>query len=146
MAYVIGYTFVGIQWINHHRLFDPLETVTPKIMWKNLNWLFWMTLLPFVIEWTGAQPFDPIPATVFCALLLTSTVSFNELQREIIRDLGTSSVDAREIQTRNTGALSVVITAAGTLVALFYPAVSFTIFLTYGVVRIVRDLLGQKKA
>ncbi|WP_175953992.1 TMEM175 family protein [Schaalia sp. Marseille-Q2122] len=40
MAYVIGYTFVGIQWINHHRLFDPLESVTPKIMWKNLNWLF----------------------------------------------------------------------------------------------------------
>lgn len=66
LAYVIGFTFVGIQWINHHRLFDS-------------------------IEWTGARPFESVPATVFCAILLVSGLSFNELQREIVRDLGVSS-------------------------------------------------------
>lgn len=65
LAYTIGYTFVGLQWLNHHRVFDSLEQVTSKIIWKNLNWLFWMTLIPFAVEWSGLRPFEPIPATVF---------------------------------------------------------------------------------
>lgn len=31
LAYVIGFTFVGIQWINHHRLFDSIESVTGRV-------------------------------------------------------------------------------------------------------------------
>lgn len=61
IAYVLSYIYVEIYWNNHHHLVSTLSRVSGKILWFNLHWLFWMSLLPVATKWLGTYPFKTAP-------------------------------------------------------------------------------------
>lgn len=40
IGYIISYTYVGIYWVNHHRLLQSVETIKGRSLWANLLWMF----------------------------------------------------------------------------------------------------------
>lgn len=76
---------------------------------------------------------------------MISTASFHELQREIVRELG-DSAQAVELRSDCHGLWGIVVTAAGTLVALYFPAVSYALFGLYALWRVVRDFTRRRRA
>ncbi|HLQ83978.1 MAG TPA: TMEM175 family protein [Pseudogracilibacillus sp.] len=47
ISYMLSFVYVGIYWNNHHHLVQKLKFIKGPILWSNLHWLFWMSLIPF---------------------------------------------------------------------------------------------------
>jgi len=45
---------VAIMWVNHHHLVHAVQHVTARLLWSNLNLLFWMSLIRFVTDFLHA--------------------------------------------------------------------------------------------
>jgi uncharacterized membrane protein len=52
-GYVLSFIYVGIYWNNHHHLFQMVRGINGRIMWANLNLLFWLTMIPITTTWAG---------------------------------------------------------------------------------------------
>ena len=61
LAYVLSYVNVGIFWNNHHHMLHMTDKVNGAVLWANLNLLFWLTLIPFVIRWIDESGFTTAP-------------------------------------------------------------------------------------
>ena len=62
LAYVLSFIYVGIYWANHHHLVNMIDSVSGRLLWKNLHWIFWMSLIPTATEWMGLNPYK----SLFC--------------------------------------------------------------------------------
>jgi uncharacterized membrane protein len=60
LSYLGSLISISIYWNNHHRLMQIVNTVNGKVLWANLNFLFWLSLLPFVTGWMGENHFMKI--------------------------------------------------------------------------------------
>ena len=85
IAYILSYLYVGIYWNNHHHLVSTLSKVSGKILWFNLHWLFWMSLLPMATKWLGAYPFRTAPTFVYGFILFMCAISYYLLQIEVLK-------------------------------------------------------------
>ena len=76
IAYVLSFVYVGIYWANHHHLISAVQSVNGKLLWINLHWIFWMSLIPFGTEWIGYHPDAFAPVFVYGMILLFCTLSY----------------------------------------------------------------------
>jgi uncharacterized membrane protein len=54
--FLVTFIVMGSFWNRHHRLVDRLEKITNKIIWRNLIFLFSLTLIPLSSRWIIANP------------------------------------------------------------------------------------------
>src|SRR4051812_2152523 len=47
LSYTLSFIYIGIYWGNHHHLLLATKEINGRIMWANLNLLFWLSLIPF---------------------------------------------------------------------------------------------------
>src|SRR5881227_3007450 len=52
-AYVLSFGNLGIYWNNHHHMLQATRKINGKILWANMNLLFWLSLFPFATAWMG---------------------------------------------------------------------------------------------
>lgn len=86
LAYALSFRQIGTFWNNHHHLLKLAKNVTPKIMWANLNLLFFLSLTPFVTLWWGEHIDATWPTVLFGANALTCAIAYRMLQSAIIAD------------------------------------------------------------
>lgn len=86
-SYILSFAMVGVYWNNHHHLLHSLKKVTSKIMWSNLNLLFWLSLIPFGTKWMGTTHFDRVTVIFYAILLTVCGVSYNIIQIQIANSL-----------------------------------------------------------
>ena len=110
-SYLLSFVYVGIYWVNHHHLFQPVRRVDGLILWANLHLLFWLSLIPFVTAWAGAHPLMPVPAALYGAVLLMCSIAFLLLVRALLGREGSNSVLARVLDKRRKNQLSIVLYA-----------------------------------
>ncbi|WP_050477929.1 TMEM175 family protein [Herbaspirillum rhizosphaerae] len=91
LSYVLSFTYVGIYWVNHHHLLQPVSRVNGRILWANLHLLFWLSLIPFVTNWVAEHHRDPVPVASYGAVLLMCSVAFLLLRRALIASEGSDS-------------------------------------------------------
>ena len=90
-AYVLSFIYLGIYWNNHHHLFHLVDKVSGGILWANLHLLFWLSLVPFVTNWMGEHPHDPLPTAVYGGVLLCAAMAYTILVQVIIHAQGEHS-------------------------------------------------------
>ena len=108
-SYAMSFVYLGIYWNNHHHLFQAVDRVSGSIMWANLHLLFWLSLVPFVTEWMGANHFASLPLAAYGVVLLLSAVSFTILVRAIIAYEGPGSKLATAVGRDRKGNLSLLL-------------------------------------
>ena len=52
-AYALSFIKVGIYWFQHHNLLKAARRIDGRVMLANLFFLFWLSLIPFVVRWVG---------------------------------------------------------------------------------------------
>ncbi len=139
ITYIVSYLYVGIYWGNHHHLVTTSYSVSGNILWMNLHWLFWMSLMPVTTEWMGLNPFMDLPTLCYGLVLLMCAISYNLLQRAIIKQNGKDSLLAKQIGKDWKGKLSIVFYAIGVALSFTYPAVAYFIYTAIAVLWIVPD-------
>ncbi|AKK04211.1 TMEM175 family protein [Corynebacterium epidermidicanis] len=137
--YLLSFIYVGIYWANHHHLLYALPMVKGHILWANLHWLFWMSLIPVTTAWTGTNPFAVVPAVTYGAVLLMCAVSYFILQNQVLTQCGPDSPLAKAIGNDMKGKISTVAYVVGMVGAFVHPAIAFVCFVGVAIMWIVPD-------
>jgi uncharacterized membrane protein len=116
LSYGLSFLVAAIMWVNHHHLIHAVRDVTPKLLWSNLNLLFWMSLIPFVTDFLGRNPRAPFPVSLYGLDLSLCGLSFWILRLELARqhrpDPEMSEYHSR-IQLKNLFSAFLYLAAAG---------------------------------
>jgi len=119
-AYVLSFIYLGIYWNNHHHFFHLVDRVTGGILWSNLHLLFWLSLVPFVTNWMGEHPHEPLPTAIYGAVLLCAAFAYLILTRVIIHAQGAHSKLKQAVGSDLKGIISPMLYVAGIATSLFW--------------------------
>src|SRR6201987_840815 len=53
LSYGLSFLVVAIMWVNHHHMIHAVREISSRLLWSNLDLLFWMSLIPFVTDYLG---------------------------------------------------------------------------------------------
>jgi uncharacterized membrane protein len=114
LAYVLSFAYVGIYWVNHHRLFSHAKVVTNALVWLNLGLLFALSLIPFTAAYLGEQHFSRDGTIVYMISMLFPAVFYVPLQAVVQRSgVRGRAAEAYHRQASRKGIVAVLIYAAG---------------------------------
>lgn len=85
LSYALSFLVVAIMWVNHHHLIHAVRSVTARLLWSNLNLLFWMSLVPFVTEFLGKNYRQPMAVALYGLDLALCGSAFYILRTELVR-------------------------------------------------------------
>ncbi|MBN8807618.1 MAG: DUF1211 domain-containing protein [Sphingomonas sp.] len=122
LAYIISFAYVGVYWVNHHRLFSHAQRVTNALVWLNLGLLFALSIVPFSTAYLGGQHFSRDATLVYLATMLLPALFYYPLQ-QVIRATGATGTDADTYhrQTSRKGATATIIYLLGIPLAFVSP-------------------------
>lgn len=87
LSYILSFVTVAIYWINHHHLIHLVGKVTTRLLWANIHFLFWLSLLPFVTGYLGSHPHLPIAAGLYGSVATGCSVAFLWMRRGVANHL-----------------------------------------------------------
>jgi uncharacterized membrane protein len=85
LSYLLSFLLVAIMWVNHHHLMHAIHEVNARLLWLNMNLLFWMSLVPFVTDFMGKNHNQPFPVALYGLDLACCSVAFLLLRGELVR-------------------------------------------------------------
>jgi uncharacterized membrane protein len=80
LSYLLSFIYLGIYWVNHHRVFSNVEKVSTAVLWANLFFLFWLSLIPFSTTWMSNHFSEPFPTGFYGIILFIVSISFRVLE------------------------------------------------------------------
>jgi uncharacterized membrane protein len=85
MSYALSFLVVAIMWVNHHHMIHSVREVGVRLLWTNLNLLFWMSLVPFVTDYLGKNYHVPLAVAFYGMDLGMCGSGFHLLRLELAR-------------------------------------------------------------
>ena len=85
LAYLLSFTLVATYWVNHHHLLHAARAVGADVLWLNIHWLFWLSLMPFATAYLGATRGSAFATVVYSALSAVLAFSYLLLTRALTR-------------------------------------------------------------
>ncbi len=83
LSYVLSFLMVAIMWVNHHQLFHQIKHTDHKLLWLNINLLFWMSLIPFCTHFLGSNPALPYASVAYGLIFFTNALSFTLIRNHV---------------------------------------------------------------
>ncbi len=87
-AYLISFAFIGIMWVNHHRLFNHIRRSDNGLMFLNLLLLLGVSAVPFPTALLAAHYYTDgrtIAAAIFNGTYVVIAIFFNILWHHVVR-------------------------------------------------------------
>jgi len=150
LTYVLTFVFLGIYWNNHHHLLQATERINGRILWANLQLLFWLSLTPFAMGWMGEYPSASAPNAAYGTVLMCAGIAYWILQREILAAQPPHSKLRNALGRDLKGNISPVLYLAGIVFAFVNQWISDAIYVLVALMwlipdpRIERSGLGQR--
>ena len=143
-SYSLSFIFLGIYWNNHHHLLKAAHSVNGKILWANLNLLFWLSLIPFATSWIGETHFAGTPMALYGVTLLMPAISYWILQHFILVDLGKNAAVSKAIGVDWKGKLSPVLCLLGILCSPYSQLLAGIFYVSVALIWLVPDRRIEK--
>jgi uncharacterized membrane protein len=119
LSYVLSFVNVGLYWNNLHNMFHTVQRVDGRVLWANLNLLFWLSLMPVTTAFMGENHFAPVPVAVYGIDLILCALAYAVLVVQLRRLHGPDTAFSRALGNARKEKLSLVVYAAAILLALF---------------------------
>ncbi len=139
VSYVLSFIYVGIYWNNHHHLWHAVHKVDGRVMWANLNFLFWLSLFPFMTGWVGENHFETLPVALYGCVLFMAAIAYTILARVLIASHGAGSTIGAAIGNDVKGYASLAIYAAGIAVSFVNSYAGFALYSLVAAVWFIPD-------
>jgi len=139
VSYVLSFVYLAIYWNNHHHLLHACERINGAIMWANMSFLFWLSLIPFVTSWVGEYRDAPLPTAAYGVVLLMAGVAYLVMERQMVRENGPQSVLAEAVGRDRKGLVSLIGYVAAIALAFVSPRLADLIYALVAVMWIVPD-------
>ncbi len=144
MSYMLSFVFLGIYWNNHHHLLQAIKHVDGRILWANLHLLFWLSLVPFVTGWMGANKFAALPVALYGMVMLFAAIAYFILTRTLIALHGRDSVLATALGRDFKGKVSVVIYLVAIALAFVNSWIACALYVFVAVIWLIPDRRIEK--
>jgi uncharacterized membrane protein len=139
LCYVLSFIFVGIYWNNHHHMFHAVRRISGGALWANLHLLFWLSLLPVVTGWMGANDFSALPTAFYGVILLMSGTAYVILAQVLIAAEGRESLLKKAIGKDRKGRISLVVYMLAIPIAFWYRWISQAAYVLVALMWLVPD-------
>lgn len=145
LTYLGSFVYLGIYWNNHHHLIQAIGNVNGRILWANLNLLFWLSLFPFVTGWMGENHFERNPVALYGFVLLMAAIAYKILTYYVIQSEGKTSIVGMAVEKNRKEYKSIILYAVAVIVSFFQPVVSVGIYILVAVMWFVPDKRIEKR-
>jgi len=145
VSYITSFLVLGIYWANHHHLVHTIRNVNSKIMWANINLLFWLSLIPFATGWMGENKFAENTVAAY-AILANITGFAYYILLSTIRQSEKDNKELHQILTKQSrkGLLSLLLYALAVPAAYLHAGISGFLILVTAIIWIVPDRRIEK--
>ena len=140
VTYILSFVNLGIYWNNHHHMLQATKSIDGRVMWANLNLLFWLSLFPFVTGWMGENHFASLPTAVYGAVMVCAAVSYTILQTTIVRHHERENAKLKQAIGRDLkGKVSILLYTAAIGLAFVDRWISFALYATVSAIWFIPD-------
>jgi uncharacterized membrane protein len=139
LSYLLSFVFLGIYWNNHHHMLHATKRVNGKILWANINLLFWLSLVPFTTAWMGENHVAALPTSIYGVILCLSAISYTLLQNLIVAQQGPDSLLAKAVANDVKGKVSLVAYLAGIPLAFVHSGYAIACYVFVAILWLVPD-------
>jgi len=84
-AYVLSFIIIAIYWVNHHHLIHLVDRVDARILWANINLLFWLSIVPWATVYLGENHLLPFPVALYATVSTLGGIAFFILRHSVAR-------------------------------------------------------------
>jgi uncharacterized membrane protein len=139
VVYALSFVKVGIYWSQHHNILQASKRVNGHVLLANLFFLFWLSLIPFVVRWVGEAGITRDTVLAFGVIMLLCTLSFALLLSAL---LNANDVDAPIVKAAGRGRKGQITILAYLLAiaaAFVWPYVAVAIYIAVALMWLVPD-------
>ncbi len=93
VTFILSFVTIAIFWVNHHQLTQLFGTIKHRrILWSNILFLLFLTLIPFATQVVSTNPLHPLALLTYAFILFAASVSFSFMRYFVHRELGETRV------------------------------------------------------
>ncbi len=129
LTYAVTFMTVALWWNNHHHMLQIADRIDGRVLWANIGFLFWLSLMPFVIRWLDASAFSPGATAAYGFVLGMAAVAYQLTEHAIMGCEGKDSAIARAIGKNVKGKISLLFYAVAVPVAFISRAAAIALLL-----------------
>lgn len=129
LSYVLSFIYGSIFWINHHHLLAATRRVSSGVLWANLNFLFWLSLIPFFTSWVDENHVSSIPVAAYGLSLFMVVVSYRILELVLFKIHDADALLVRILRPGRREKLSMWAFLGAVPLAFVHPFVSLGIYI-----------------
>ena len=138
-AYALSFVKVGIYWSQHHNMLQAARKVSGGVLLANLFFLFWLSLVPFVVRWVGEAGITRDTVVAFGVVMLLCFLS-TALLREALLDANDSDAPIVKASGKSwKGFATLIAYVAAIPLALLWPWLSVVIYIAVALIWIFPD-------
>ncbi|WP_315923824.1 TMEM175 family protein [Mesorhizobium sp. SP-1A] len=145
LSYVLSFIYVGIYWNNLHNMFHTVQHVDGRVLWANMNLLFWLSLMPITTAFMGENHFAAVPAAVYGIDLVLCAVAYWILVAQLHRLHGPETSFAKGLGADFKGRISVVIYLAAIALAFVNHWIAIGLYVLVAVIWFVPDTRFERQ-
>lgn len=144
LSYVLSFIYLGIYWVNHHHLFQVVQQVDGRVLWANIHLLFWLSLVPFLTGWLGADGVAALPVALYGAVLLSAAIAYFLLTRALLALHSPDSALAKALGRDFKGKVSIAIYLTAILLAFASPWLACALYVLVAFMWLIPDRRMEK--
>jgi uncharacterized membrane protein len=132
LSYALSFLMLAVMWVNHHQLFHQIKHTDHKLLWLNINLLFWMSLIPFCTHFLGSNPVLPYASFVYGLIFFTNALGFTLIRNHVSRKSQLIHESIQKDQMRSVirkNRLGMIFYLSAALAAFVSVYISFVFFL-----------------
>jgi uncharacterized membrane protein len=112
--YLISFAFTAIYWVNHHHLIHRTNEADDRILYANLVFLFFLSLLPFFTSYVLEKKIDSFSVALYIISMVLTGFSFLLLRLAIgrrLRHAGKWDEEDKAVERKNWLSLFIYLVA-----------------------------------
>jgi Predicted integral membrane protein len=145
ISYIVSFVYVGLYWNNHHHLFQIARKVNGKVLWSNLNLLFWLSLMPVTTNWIGESHFEKDPIIAYGVVLIMCSISYNIVEYFVIQIEGENSALKKAVKSKTKEYISTALYFMGIGLSFINPYISLLLYGTVAIMWLIPDRRIEKE-
>ena len=138
-AYALSFVKVGIYWSQHHNVVQAARRVDGKVLLANLFFLFWLSLIPFVVRWVGEAGIKRDTVLAFGVIMLLCTLSFALLLSALLSANDEDAPIVKAARRGRKGQITVLAYLLAIAAAFLWPYVAVAIYIAVACMWLVPD-------
>ena len=139
VVYALSFVKVGIYWSQHHNVLQASRRVNGQVLLANLFFLFWLSLIPFVVRWVGEAGVTRDTVLAFGVIMLLCTLSFALLLAALLRANDQDAPIVRAAQRGRKGPITILAYLLAIALTFFWPLVAVVIYIAVALMWLVPD-------